>query len=308
MAHILSSLTLIISIAATSCGRTNSNPSMIRSLTGDDFKGQKYYLGWGSVFSPDPELMHNEVKFDVLHTHDIFSRDLGGSYTSSTEIGPQVNATTIRNHWSRISEGMTSEDMFVQYSSGHGMQTGLGIGVSYNEMRDAVLAMPVKEAIVFTMACYSGNLVAAFDKVRDRWSDWEAQGRTLFVMSSSTTRQTSSTGPGQDPDQPGSPNGSAGSAFGHSLWKALIGYADGWIDGVKDGYLTLDEITQFVKWKTRLVGRHDPMITGTWNPGLIINRVPPKSFIESLEHSTENLSDEQIMELAGRLNESMRVQ
>lgn len=308
MMRLLSSMFILTAVSTLSCGRQQQSPNILRSLTDDTFNGKKFYLGWGSVLHQDPDLMQNEVKYDVLHTHDIFSHELGGKYESSTEIGPQTSGATIRNHWTQLTGSMTSEDMYVQYSSGHGSRTGLAVGVSYNEMRDAVLRMPVKEAIVFTMACYSGNLVSSFDSARNLWASWGAEGRTLFVMSSSTARQTSSTGPGQDPDQPGSPTGSAGSAFGHSLWKALIGYADGWVDGVKDGYLTLDEIAQFVKWKTRRIGGHDPMITGIWNPGLIMNRVPPKAFIDSLAHTTENLSDEQVMELANRLNERMRVE
>lgn len=53
---------------------------MNRSLTGPDFSGQKYYLGWGAAGPSDPSMMQNEVKYDVLHTHDIFTKDLGGSY------------------------------------------------------------------------------------------------------------------------------------------------------------------------------------------------------------------------------------
>ncbi len=86
--------------------------------------------------------------------------------------------------------------------------------------------------------------------------------RSLMVMSSSTVAENSSTGPGTDPDQPNSPNGSAGSAFGHALWKALIGYSDGALDGVKDGFLSLGEIREFTITKTKQVGGHTPDYTG----------------------------------------------
>ncbi len=63
-------------------------------------------------------------------------------------------------------------------------------------------------------------------------------------MASSRADEESSTGSGHDPDEPSGPNGSAGSAFGHSVWKALIGYADKTEHGGNgDGFVTLDEIT-----------------------------------------------------------------
>jgi hypothetical protein len=83
------------------------------------------------------------------------------------------------------------------------------------------------------------------------------------------------------PDEPNGPEGSAGSAYGHSLWKALIGYSDGYNDGVKDGFISIDEILNFTIWKTQQVGGHTPVYTGSYNPALIMNRVPPKSWLET---------------------------
>src|SRR5690606_28337925 len=106
----------------------------------------------------------------------------------------------------------------------------------------------------------------------------------------------SSTGPGRDEDEPNGPNGSAGSAFGHALWKALIGDADGYVDGVKDGYLDLNEIIKFTTDKTRRIGGHTPVHTGSFNPHLVMNKVPGEEFLATLEHSSEGLSEAEIME------------
>jgi len=278
-----------------------------RSLTATSFTGKKYYLGWGAAGAGDPSMMHNEVKYDVLHTHDIFTKNVGGGYLGTQLIGTTVNGTAIRAEWAKLKGTMTSDDMLVQYSSGHGSPSGLGVGVSYNEIRDAVLALPGRELVVFIMACHSGGLVDGFDAKKAVWEKWAEQGRTLFVLASSKKSQTSSTGPGTDPDQPGAPNGSAGSAFGHALWKSLIGYADGYVDGVKDGYLSLGEIRDFSVWKTQKIGGHTPVHTGAYNANLVMNRVPPKSFLDRLEGGTEGLSDEQVIRRIQELDAAMRV-
>src|SRR5678816_4426417 len=103
-----------------------------------------------------------------------------------------------------------------------------------------------------------------------------------MVLASSRPEEESSTGPHTDEDEPNGPDGSAGSAFGHALWKALIGYSDGYVDGVKDGFISLGEIRDFSIKKTLDVGGHTPVYTGAYNPSLIMNKVPSKEFLESL--------------------------
>jgi hypothetical protein len=294
-------------LLTTGCGKSDSDVSFVRSLTGDDFAGKKYYFGWGAAASGDPGMMHNEVKYDVLHTHDIFTDRVGGTYDGIKEIGTQVSRSTITRRWQEMAQAMTTDDMFVQYSSGHGSQSGLAVGVSYNDIRNNALSYPAKEIVVFTMACYSGALVNSFNSVRSQWENFPEQGRSLLVMASSPASQTSSTGPGRDADEPNGPSGSAGSAFGHALWKSLIGYSDGAIDGVKDGYISLEEIVEFTKVKTNQVGGHMPQVTGVYNGNVLMNRVPPRSFIEALEHSTEGLSDAEIMQQIRQLDAVYRL-
>lgn len=251
-----------------------------RSLTSGPFFGKKYYLGFGDHLSG---FMGNEVKYDISHTHDIFTKEIGGAYIGTKLVGPGIGASQIRGHWSKLKADMLWHDMFVQYSSGHGFQTGLAIGVSYDEIRDAVLSLPARELIVFTMACHSGGLVDSFNRKRAQWAEWGDYGRTLFVMASSRVTELSSTGPVTDPQEPGGPAGSAGSAFGHALWKALIGHADGHGDGVKDGYIALGEIVDYVVYKTQQVGGHTPVVTGVYSRDLVMNRVPSREALELLE-------------------------
>jgi hypothetical protein len=264
-----------IAAAASACG-VQPQASSTKSLTdGTDYKGTKYYFGWGVNGNGNDE-MDNEVKYDVIHTHDIFTKAVGGNYVGSSLIGEdQVNGDAIKQQWKTLQGEMKSNDMYLQYSSGHGYQGGLEAGVTYDDIINGVLGMPAQELVVFTMACYSGGLVDAFDQAKDRWSNFQQQGKTLFVMASSKADEESSTGPGTDPDEPNGPDGSAGSAFGHSLWKALIGYADKAAGGGNgDGYVTLGEIVKYVVADTQQEGSQTPVYTGAYDPNLKISKVP----------------------------------
>jgi hypothetical protein len=261
---------ICVTITIGSCAVPQENFSRLGSLTGKTFAGKKYYLGWGHADANDPAMMHNETKYDVLHTHEIFTHGLGGRYDGAKLVG-QGNNEQILSSFEQIKSKMTRNDMYVQYSSGHGSEDGLQYGGSWSEIADRLLQLPAKEIIVFTMSCHSGGLVNEINRNQAKWRSFKEQGRTLFVMTSSTLEQTSSTGPA---GAVSGPEGSEGSAFGHSLWKALWGDADGAYDGVKDGFIELGEIEVFVKNRTKQLGGHNPVSTGSYNSGLIMNRVP----------------------------------
>lgn len=287
----LSSVVLGLFLSMTGCGSGNDQGEL-SSITNPDWTGKKYYFGWGAAAGGDPSNMHNEVKYDVLHTHDLFTKNVGGDYIGTKQIGSTVNGTSIRNEWTRMGQTVKPDDMYIQYSSGHGSQSGLGVGVSYSEMRDRALALNARETVIFTMACYSGNLVDSFDRVRDQWADYAARGKTLLVLASSQSGQTSSTGPGTDPGEPQGPNGSAGSAFGHALWKGIIGYADGAVDGVKDKKTTLEELLKYTVAKTKQIGGHTPKYTGVYDPKLVMTLTPTRAQLEMLLGATPEGRDE----------------
>ncbi len=261
---------------ATACGIATQG-SGTKSLTDQDFPGKKFYFGWG-VNGNGNGSMDNEVKYDVLHTHDIFTKAVGGKYTGTKLIGEdQVTGRAIKSQWQTLASTMKADDMYLQYSSGHGYPGGLEAGVTYTDIINATLGMQSKEVVIFTMACYSGGLVDAFNAtaVRNRWKDYQAHGKTLFVMASSKADQESSTGPGTDPDEPNGPDGSAGSAFGHSVWKALIGYADKTANGGDgDGVVSLKEISKYVVDDTESEGGHTPVFTGSYDEALKIAKTP----------------------------------
>ncbi len=279
-----------------------------RSLTGAGFTGKKYYLGWGTTNgSSSNDEMENEVKYDVQHTNDVFTKDAGGNYLGTELIGDSVTPDQIQSAWQTIGGQMTANDMYLQYSSGHGDDDELLVGVTYDQIRDNALAYPAKEIIIFTMACDSGGLVNAFNDSKSVWQNWGTSGRTLMVMSSSEQDEESSTGPGTDPDQPNGPDGSAGSAFGHALWKALIGYADGYVDGVKDGFISLGEIQKYTSDDcANNYGQH-PQTTGVYDTNLQMAKVPSKELVEQIERSTPGITPAQLSRRLQVLQDASRV-
>jgi hypothetical protein len=287
----------IVALALSAAGcmpkRDQDQHTVLRSLTDSNYKGNKYYLGWGEYLSG---FMGNETKYDVKHTHDIFTDNVGGKYQSTTLVDREFSGRDVTASMNSLRSKITKDDMYVQYSSGHGFPAGLGIDVSYKQIVDHSLAMNAKEVVVFLMACHSGGLVNQFNARKSEWQDWSKQGRTLFVMSSSTEDEKSKTGPRQDAAEAGGPEGSAGSAYGHALWKALSGEADGYLDGVKDGFISLGEIAAYTTWKTQQVGGHTPQVTGTYNPYLLMNQVPKQSWVASLPGGTQEMSVAEVKE------------
>lgn len=279
------------------------------SLTDTAYTGKKFYLGWGAAMPGDDAVMHNVAKYDVLHTLGIFSTEFGGNYFSEKFTSyKDATAKNIRASWQAIKQQMTSDDMFLQYSAGHGSGSGLAVGLTYKDIRDYTLSLPAKEIVILTMACYSGALVDSFNQAKTQWQDWGKQGRSLLVMSSSTAREESGNGPSTDPSEPGGPAGSGGSAFGHAIWKALTGAADGFVDGTKDGFISLGEIRDYTRFRTQQIGGHTPQATGVFHPTVIMNRIPPPTLLALYPNGSDGMSDAQIEEAVRELDAAMAVQ
>jgi hypothetical protein len=118
--------------------------SDLESLTPPDYAGKKYYFGWGEYLSGS---MGNETRYDVLHTHNLFTQGIGGDYIGTKLINRNFGGREIRSNWSAIKSEITSDDMYLQYSSGHGYSEGLGVGVSYDEIRDNCFHLKFKPEI-----------------------------------------------------------------------------------------------------------------------------------------------------------------
>jgi hypothetical protein len=256
--------------------RTDDTGSYIKSLTGDSFTGKKYYFGYGGMAEGSQT---NEIVYDVKHTNDIFTKELGGQYIGTTLLYPEATRDSVLGKMKEIANTAGADDMYVQYSSGHGNPQGSQAGgdfLDFSEIRDNALSMKAKEVVIFLMSCNSGGLTDSFNEKKSDWQSWPTDGRSLFVMSSSTVDEESSSGPGTDREESAGEEGSAGSAFGHYLWKALQGDADGYLDGVVDGFVSLGEIAAYARDKTKENFSHTPQVTGAYNPYAIMNRAPRK--------------------------------
>jgi hypothetical protein len=313
LSHIvLKSLAFGALALATACGpgglgggkAGEGDYSLVRSLTGAGFTGQKYYLGWGEILDG---FMGNETYYDVKHTHDIFANQVGGKYkaTKLDRDSGSVSGSSISSAMSTIKGQIKPTDMYVQYSSGHGYPSGLGVGVTYDQIRDNALSYGAKETVVFIMACHSGGLVNSFKNKSSELERMKQEGKTLFVMSSSTVQETSSTGPMTDSDESAGRQGSAGSAYGHALWKALIGYADGAMDGVKDGFIDMSEIEAYTKKRTQEIGGHSPVAYGFNYQWLVMNEVPNGGYEAGLDGGTSGLSDAEIAASVAELDQAL---
>lgn len=277
------------------------------SLTGPAFLGKKYYLGWGAAHKRDPDMMQNEVESDVRHTQTVFEEQLGGNYLGKKLVHKEATGDAIKDAWKEIGTKLTNQDMYLQYSSGHGNRKDLAVGVTYEEMRDSVLAFPAKEIVIFTMACHSGGLVEAFNQKESEWKDFPSKGRSLFVMASSDVDSESGTGPGTDPDEPKGENGTAGSAFGHAVWKSITGSADGFVDGIKDGFVSLEEMREYATLRTMQIGHHRPVHTGAYIPEVIMTRVPNKAELSKFSGGTLQMTDAQVQKAVAKAQASLAV-
>src|SRR4051812_25224245 len=93
----------------SSCGPADY--STIKSLTGPDYHGKKYYFGWGVNGNGNP-WMDNEAKYDVVHTNAIFTSTAGGDYVGKTLIGEdEVSGSAIKDYWKSLKETTTKDDM-----------------------------------------------------------------------------------------------------------------------------------------------------------------------------------------------------
>jgi len=288
---------VFLSAALVLAGCGTQSVSHSSSITEPGYEGHKYYVGFGDTLTGS---MGNEVKYDVKHTHDLFSSQYGGDYVGGDRIS---SYSALKTKWREVGQEIGFADMYLQYSSGHGSETGLAFGPSYDDIRDNALSYTrAREIVIFTMACLSGNLVNSFNEKKSVWQNWQDEGKTLFVMASSRDDENSSTGPGIDPEEANGPNGSAGSAFGHALWKAIIGHADK-EKGNNDGKTTLKELIAYVVPKTEEVGGHTPVFTGAYDPELVIALVPPRDLVDRLEAEggTKDMSDKKVMELIKQL-------
>lgn len=159
-------------------------------------------------------------------------------------------------------------------------RTGVRGVMTWEEYADLILAIPARNVVVLTMACYSGGLVERLNApgVRERWENRQsAEERNLIVLTSQNDELQS---------PPILKDREVVNPFTYALAEALAGGADGFrlADGqpaapaARDGKITAGELVDFVLYTTahtptEAPGRTnnaDPQVTGAFDRDTVL--------------------------------------
>lgn len=200
----------------------------------------------------DPDGMK---KFGADQTSKVLAaiKNLNGKkFATDAELDPmKIKISTIREKLAGYASNLKTSDTFVMYSHSHGVAPGLGIdwetrdkqkvAYKWDELADAIVKIPAKNVIIFTMSCHSGYLAEAMNKISSKWQGQrKTSGRNLIILTAVSTEQKS-----KATDQDTSADG-IGNPFSYAVRRALAGKADGFVDGQKDGKTTMDELVKYV--------------------------------------------------------------
>lgn len=251
--------------------------SGIRSITGPDFKGKKYYFAFNGSDAGSMSPTVFEPMFDANNLGAVFSRSSGGNYsTDITYDTTKVNSQFLLAKLDEYAAKLGPDDMFIMYTGSHGSREGLYLGgetVAYEKIVQKVMRFRAKEVIIFMMACHSGAFSNAITAQHGEYAKWSREGRTLFVLASSQADQTSSTFPEAAKENavknPLNAPGNTGTAYGNVLWRAIRGDADA--NG--DKKVTLKETFDFVTTQTQKLAAHRPAFAGDFPHNLVLTLV-----------------------------------
>ena len=284
------SMLLLVSTALSCTSKRKSNASTTKTLTtaADDAKlpsRKKIFFGFREVLSNSE--MNNETRADNEHVVTIAKDANGGGYITNPAFEKGYLETRegggqrIGAEYNRILSSIGPGDMYLQMSAGHGYEGGvnggLAVGATHQDIADQAFAMldrGASEVVIFMMACFSGGLVEAFQQ--DPRLRKYGKDKTIFVMASSRSGETSSTLSAAGDGKLGGQAGTAGSAFGNALWRAMRGDADQAQNGGNDdGIVTLGEIAAFATALTKDQGNHTPtVLQGHYDATLPIVCIP----------------------------------
>jgi len=243
--------------------------------------------GAASSFQPS---IHARSLAEAVMTQEAFRRG---------EVEATVNGAVFHEQLRWLTENASSEYTVIIYTHTHGIESGKaapnhpgGIVLDpgrrgtlpWDDYAELVLAIPARNVVVLTMACYSGGLIDAFNQaeIRQRWQDRrQVEGRNLIVLTSQNRELMS---------PPIVKNRELINPFTYALAEALSGKADGFtieegrprVDGVADGSLTAGELIDFVLHTTGNTRSEaavrpnvaEPQVTGSFDRNDILLRRP----------------------------------
>jgi hypothetical protein len=291
----------MLAVSLLGCLPRTESGSSVRSITGAEFKGKKYYFAFngGDTGSLSPTVF--EPMFDAHNLGAVFSRSNGGNY--STDITYDTTRVTGEFLMAKLDEyaaKLGPDDMFIMYTGSHGSRDGLylrGETIPYEKIVEKVMKFRAKEVLIFMMACHSGAFSDAITTRHSEYAQWSRSGRTLFVLASSQANQTSSTFP--SPQQEGvykdslNVPGNTGTAYGNVLWRAIRGDAD----ANADKKVTLKETYDYVVRNTEQLAGHRPAFAGDFPHDLVL------TLAEGAETAVPVVASESIDALMTKISE-----
>lgn len=230
-------------------------------------------------------LVKNSLKTWNLFNVDVLNENILTSTSAPSLV--LVTKSTIKEKFEAYAATLTANDTFVVYTHTHGIQNtpnvnqpravpaegGLLISnvdlterMAWSEYAELLLALPAKNVIVFTMACFSGGLIDYLNSggVKERWQNRKNEGRNFIVISAQNSILTA---------VPSRINGELMNALPFAISQAFLGKADGYNE-IPDGHISLGELEQYVLYTSRNAGKptntNDSQLTGSYNPKAIL--------------------------------------
>lgn len=212
---------------------------------------------------------------------DTLSESLS-SDPSQLTVNKEVVMKRLRDYATRLK----AEDTIVIYSHSHGVASrlapngsvsegGMLVGIepgagkmTWSEYANLILNLPAKNVIVFTMACYSGQLIEILNTpaFKARWENRRAQNRSFVVITAQNSERIAG---------PANIGGVMMNALPYAVEQAFLGGADGYQDeryrGVLDGRITFGELIYFALQVSRTAGignNNDSQLLGSFDPSL----------------------------------------
>jgi len=230
---------------------TKDSAQTLPSASADNSSGNNYFYSFARSKPDDSVGMQQFGSAQTSMVSDAIKKLSGLSFSSDVETSPlKVRVADVKAKLDDLRQKVRAQDTVVIYTHSHGLPLGLGLDwetrnkelVTYKweEYAEAIVSLPAKNVIVFTMSCHSGYLTEALKKISNKWEGSRKNaGRSLIVLTAVSTEQLS-----KSTDQ--NLQSGIGNPFNYAVRTALAGAADGTVDGNKDGKTSFDELVKYV--------------------------------------------------------------
>lgn len=257
-------------------------------------QGDLYFFGFAKAAIDDPTVQQQRAVdanlrvSSALALWNRFKLDVLSEIVTNAPAQLIVDKNVVTARLNSYAGSLKPSDTLVIYSHSHGLDNrlapdgstregGLLVGVeqgigkmTWSEYAEHLLSLPAKNVIVFTMACYSGNLIEVLNTTafKARWENRRKEGRSFVVITAQNSDLLSG---------PANINGTMINALPYAVEQAFAGRADGhrdeFVQGALDGRLTLGELVYYTLHTSRTAGvgnTNDSKMTGSFDPSYVL--------------------------------------